>query len=276
MLTIGQFTITAARDGRVCEDRDLVYPGVEPSRWRRWEPLLLNGQLVFEIGSFVIRGPSRLVLVDLGYGPVSLPGKATGQLLRSLHSLGIAPTEVTDVIFTHLHFDHIGWATVQGRKTFPNAAHHCHADDWTHFMDGYKPDLEEALLPADMLPERKLAPLDGEMRLFRGDVELVPGIDVIETPGHSPGHVCLRVHSGGREAIVAGDIAHHQSELLERDWPGLGDADPALARQSRRKFAEAVADSGVMFNAAHFRDWQWGHVRHIGTEFEWCRVDGAA
>jgi glyoxylase-like metal-dependent hydrolase (beta-lactamase superfamily II) len=140
-------------------------------------------------------------------------------------------------------------------------------------MGGYEPDEEEAELPAGMLPDRKLAPLEGDIHLFRGDVEAIPGIEVIETPGHSPGLVCLRVRSGGEEAVLAGDIAHHQSELLEPDWPGLGDSDPEQARASRRRFAEMLADSGVPFTAAHFRDWQWGRVARTADRLEWQRLE---
>jgi glyoxylase-like metal-dependent hydrolase (beta-lactamase superfamily II) len=269
-MNVGTLTVDAVRDGQFVCPVNFEYPEVEASRWGSWRELLTDGdKVVNEFGSFLVRGGDRVVLVDLGFGPAEVPDWKSGELLRSLAALGVEPEQVTDVLLTHLHFDHIGWATVGGQITFPNATYRCHEKDWPHFMEGYEPRPEELTFPAEMLPVNKLAPVADRMEFFSGAVEVIPGIEVIETPGHSPGHCSFRVVSQGEAVVLAGDIAHHQAEFVEPGWQGVADDDEELARRSRRGLAEHLAETGTPFVAAHFRDWQWGRVTKTEAGLAW-------
>src|SRR5688572_15087375 len=85
-------------------------------------------------GGFLIRGPDVLALVDVGMGYVERMPEMGGKLLESLSALGHPPDDITDVVFSHLHFDHIGWASKDGAPVFPNATYRCHSKDWDHFI----------------------------------------------------------------------------------------------------------------------------------------------
>ena len=98
---------------------------------------LLNaeGQLELTMGAYLIRTGDRLILVDAGVGMINNGQYQGGGLLTSLLELGVEPSDITDVILTHLHFDHVGWATQQGAIVFPNATYRCHSADWQHFIE---------------------------------------------------------------------------------------------------------------------------------------------
>ena len=100
------------------------------------------------LGGFLVRDErsDRVVLVDAGVGNITAGPFVGGELLRSLAALGVQPEDVTDVLFTHLHFDHVGWATQQGEIVFPNATYRCDERDWSHFV-GPDPGATKKLEP---------------------------------------------------------------------------------------------------------------------------------
>jgi glyoxylase-like metal-dependent hydrolase (beta-lactamase superfamily II) len=269
-MKVGALTVDAVRDGGFLCPVDFEYPDVEASRWEPYRDLLADGtNVVNQFGGFLVRGAGYVALIDLGFGPAKVPDWKSGELLDSLAELGVKPEDVTDVLFTHLHFDHIGWASVGGKPTFINATYRCHAKDWPHFMDGYEPRPEELTFPEEMLPKNKLAPVADRMETWSGAAEVLPGIHVLETPGHSPGHCCFRITSESEAVILAGDIAHHQAELVEPDWQGVADEDEELARRSRRNLAEHLAATGTPFVPAHFRDFEWGRLTRTDAGLAW-------
>ena len=89
-----------------------------------------QGRVVVEVGGFLLESGDRKILVDAGVGPYEIGPFTGGALLESLGSYGLAPTDITDVIFSHLHFDHVGWATRKGTIVFPNATYRCHELEW--------------------------------------------------------------------------------------------------------------------------------------------------
>jgi glyoxylase-like metal-dependent hydrolase (beta-lactamase superfamily II) len=218
-----------------------------------WEPhrqFLVDGtDLDLALGGFLIRVADRVVLVDLGIGAVNHPPFVGGQMLDSLRAYGVEPSDVTDVLFTHLHFDHVGWATQQGTIVFENAVHRCHRADWDHFVNGDDPKAAA-----------KLAPLTNRMEFWESDSTLLPGLDVVGAPGHTPGSTIMVVSQGGEKAMLLGDVVHCPVELVEDDWEALFDVDPALARRTRESLARELEGSNVALAAAHFPGLEFGRL----------------
>lgn len=204
-----------------------------------------DGSLPLTLGGFLLRTGGRTILIDAGVGTIRNDKFAGGQFLDSLRLLGVAPADVTDVVFTHLHFDHVGWATRKGEIVFPNATYRVHAADWAHFVAS--PQAEPGAV-------RKLSPLAaaGHLEPFDSDISIAPGLDVRHAPGHTPGSVIYVVSSGGERALLIGDIAHSPVELTEPGWEAIFDVDPAAARQLRERLAGEAADSGDVLAPAHF------------------------
>ena len=170
-------------------------------------------------------GPGdRLVLVDAGLGPdrQELPHDmhlVGGQLLAGLRALGVTPVDITDVVCTHLHADHVGWLFgLDAQPVFGRAAIWAGEADWRHFVTG----------PGEMLPHirtgwRAAADTDRFRPLDR-DTAIAPGVTAVLAPGHTPGHLCV-VLSGLRGATgpaAVGDAITCPVQLDEPAWHCAG------------------------------------------------------
>jgi glyoxylase-like metal-dependent hydrolase (beta-lactamase superfamily II) len=281
---IGDVTVDPVLDGEFALDRAIPYPRVNAARWARYEHLLRDGvQVVNQLGGYLIRSDDRVVLVDLGFGPTQVPTWTSGEFLDSLKRLDVSPGDVTDVLFTHLHFDHIGWAAVDGEPVFPRATHRCHERDWAWFTGPDHVDMPELFgrgaglteFPTRMRTKAKLGAISHLVERWSGRMQVLPGLEVVECPGHTPGTSAILLSSGGESAMFIGDIAHHQAELVEPDWAFAADMAPDRAQASRRELLPELADGGPVVAGAHFRDFAMGRVVRGGTGFAWAPLGGS-
>jgi glyoxylase-like metal-dependent hydrolase (beta-lactamase superfamily II) len=217
----------------------------------------------FDIGGFLVRGHSdRVVLVDAGIGPRSGlirdgAGSFTGgELLSSLAARGVRPEDVTDVVFTHLHFDHVGWATQDGAIVFPNATYRCDARDWEHFRGN------ERVWPS-------VGPIEDRLQTFSASGPLTPGIDVMSAPGHTPGSTIVVLSSGAARGMLLGDVVHCPVELLDEEWAGVGDVDPELAKRTRQALAREIEGTETPVAAAHFPGLVFGRLLAAQGRRQW-------
>ena len=217
-----------------------------------WAPhrSLLNddGMLELALGGFVVQIGDRVLLIDTGVGDIQRGPFQGGRLLDGLAAEGISPVDVTDVILTHLHFDHVGWTTRHGEIVFPNATYRCDQRDWDHFVG------------PDPGSTRKLAPLEARLEPWDDSGPLLPGTDTMSAPGHTPGSAIIVISSGTERALLLGDVVHCPVELLDDEWAGMGDVDPALARRTRVALARELEGSDVPVAAAHFPGMQFGRL----------------
>jgi len=251
---IGDIAIAAVVDGQAFENprEILLRPTYDGDPWAAHGDLLnTNGQLELTMGAYLVKSGDRHVLVDAGVGMINNGQYQGGGLLNSLLELGVEPADISDVILTHLHFDHVGWATRKGDIVFPNATYRCHAADWQHFVESDGAD-EGAI--------RKLSPIAPRLELFDTDHTVAPGVDVRHAPGHTPGSVIVIVSSGTDRAMLIGDIAHCPAELTENDWEAIFDVDRDLARRTREALAAELEGSTTLVGAAHFPGLQFGRL----------------
>lgn len=120
-MKIGGIEILPVHDGvgREKADEVLTRPGVLDAWSCHSEHVSFDGMLHLDLGGFLVRTGERTVVVDAGVGTIDNGNYAGGRFLESLRSYGVGPEDVTDVVFTHLHFDHVGWATRKGEIVFP-------------------------------------------------------------------------------------------------------------------------------------------------------------
>jgi glyoxylase-like metal-dependent hydrolase (beta-lactamase superfamily II) len=228
-----------------------------------------DGKMPLEIGGFLLRGADeRVVLVDLGLG--ALGGKiGMGRFMESLNDLGVAPSDVTDVLFTHLHLDHIGWAVTDDAATFPNATYRCAPEDWAFFVDpgGAEKNPMAAMIGAPTEAEM-LAPVIERFEIWEQGT-ILPGITVFAAPGHTPGSSVLVISSGDERALLIGDVAHCPVELLEPEWQALSDVDPILAALTREALAREYEGTDIPMAASHFDGMQFGRLLPAKGRRQW-------
>lgn len=221
-----------------------------------------DGMLELTLGGFLVRHErtDRVILVDLGLGPNEMFDMRGGALLESLAAVGVAPGDVTDVVFTHLHLDHLGWASLDGEPVFPNATYRCDAADWQHFVvdpsQGGTVRVNRYLRRQQELME----PVAGRLEPWDADGPIAPGVDIVRIPGHTPGSSMVVLNDDGQRALLLGDVVHCAVELLDDEWDGMFDVDPVQAKAARNALVRELEGQDVPVAAAHFPGLRFGRI----------------
>lgn len=236
-MRIGTYEILPVIDGEMRVSPTQAFAKTTDADWAPHRAMLGDdGLLGLSLGGFLIRGgpEARVVLVDLGLGQFEMGGRRLGgKLLESLAAHGLSAADVTDVMFSHLHLDHVGWASEGGKPVFANATYRCDQRDWAYWIDGPVEAIRGVPIEFAAMQKEALAPILGRLETWSADVAILPGISVMHAPGHTPGSSITVVASGTDRAMLLGDAVHCPVELLEDEWQGLGDVDPDLARRTR-------------------------------------------
>jgi glyoxylase-like metal-dependent hydrolase (beta-lactamase superfamily II) len=277
-IAIGDIRLTYLPDGHARMSPTAIFPTSDEQLWNAHpEYLDEDHRIVVTFGGFLVETGDRKLVVDLGFGvgELTLPElDATaegGRLLDSLHGIGVEPAEVDTVVYTHLHFDHVGWTSTQGRLTFPNARHVAGAGEW----DFWRGVTDEHLAGVGPHPETVQAPLEGRMESMADGEVLAPGVNAVATPGHTPGHCSLVISSGTDRAVIMGDTVMCPLQFQERDLTFLFDVDPDLALRTRRKmFDEIEGDPRTVVAGGHYADAVFGRVLP-GQGNRWERFENA-
>jgi len=262
-MIVGDLRIDGVVDGGGRFRPDQAFRGTTPEMWQAHADLLdEDGMLPLTLGGYLVRDGKRTVLVDAGLGPGSLMGLQGGAMMDNLAALGVTPGEITDVIFTHLHIDHIGWATQQGVTMFPNAAYRCSVADWEHFMVEHRdePDNYPGAEGIPVNPHAVLVHATTRFTTYDGSGTVLPGIDIMAAPGHTPGSSIVVLSSGTDRAMLLGDVVHCPVQLLEPEWDGLMDVDPAMAKRTRQMLERELDGADIPIAAAHFPGLRFGRL----------------
>jgi glyoxylase-like metal-dependent hydrolase (beta-lactamase superfamily II) len=217
------------------------------------------GDVASRIQTYIVRTPRHTVLIDTGVGNGKARAGAPlwhlrgGSYLEDLEKAGTTPDDVDVVVCTHLHVDHVGWNTrlVDGRwvPTFPRATYVMAGEEWEFWKHESEAGTEEWGCIAD-----SVTPVgdSGQARLVDGHYVIDEHLRFEPSPGHTPGHVCVRLSTSAGEAVFSGDLMHRTVQVAEPQWSSRFCYDPARARDTRREFVERHADAGVLVLAAHF------------------------
>lgn len=201
----------------------------------------------------VIRRQSDLILVDAGTGPRHQP--TAGKLAENLKAAGIQPAAVTTVVLTHGHPDHLwGVLDADNNPIYPNASYVVSAREWDLWAD---PNVLQRL-PAALHRERivsgarnHFARIKDKVRMVRGGDEIVRGVLVLETPGHTQGHISLEL-VGGDGLVIGGDaITHAVISFQHPSWRVPVDHDPDVGISSRVGLLDRLATDKLRLIGAH-------------------------
>ena len=259
---------------------DAVPDAVE--RHRGWlAPHFLDdkGRFLQSIHTFVVQVPGFTALVDTCVGnDKDRGGRAPFHMLRTtflddLRAAGVAPEAVDIVICTHLHVDHVGWNTrLDGGRwvpTFPRARHLFTRREWEHWSR--EPDEDTRRIMDDSVTPVLDA---GLAQLVDMDERVADELWLEPTPGHTAGHVSVRLRSGDADAVITGDLMHHPVQMAEPHWGSHFDSDADAARKTRRAFCERYADKPVTVLGTHFHHPTAGRIVRHGETWRF-RVDDA-
>ena len=248
---IGEIEVVPLLDavGRLGELGEL-YPDESPKDWepyRELYPELFAGtSWRVPCSCYVLRSSGTTVLVDTGVGPPGLwdwEPEREGGLPEQLHELDIGRDEIDVVFLTHLHIDHVGWNTDrEGAIFLPRARYMVHRDGLAFARtQDERPHVQRCIVP-----------LADHFEQLEGETELAPGVRAFVAPGHYPGHMGLRIASGGQEAVLIADAAVHPALLDHPEWRYVSDLDHERCVETRRALVDELADSGVTVVSGHY------------------------
>lgn len=213
----------------------------------------------------LVRTGGELVLFDTGFGEAGREWGG-GRLVEGMELAGYSPQDVTVVVLTHLHGDHIGGMVTGSNPTFPNARYVTGAveyDFWTS-------------------PDRMGTPAEGNRKIVLGKVKpfaekftfaedgatVAPGITAMAAFGHTPGHMVYRLESEGRQLVLTADTANHYVLSLQRpDWEVRFDMDKAAAAATRKRVFDMIAADRLAFLGYHMPFPSVGYAEKAGEGY---------
>jgi glyoxylase-like metal-dependent hydrolase (beta-lactamase superfamily II) len=226
--------------------------------------------LRMSIHAFVIESQGRRILIDtcVGNGKSrSYPGMAhlCTPFLEHLNEAGYPVDSIDTVLCTHLHFDHVGWnTTFNGDRwlpSFPRARYLFARGEWEYWRDEVARG-DATMLDCTTVMADSIRPVidAGLVDLIETDHRLTDEIWLEPTPGHTPGHVAVRVSSEGQEAVITGDLVHTPLQFAEPTWTMGADADPVMAVATRKEFVRRYASTNTLILGTHFAPPTGGHI----------------
>ena len=217
------------------------------------------GDLGARIQTWIVRTPATTVLIDTGVGnDKARPDSPAwhmreGAWLDDLAAAGLTPERVDVVLCTHLHVDHVGWNTrwdgARWVPTFPRARYLFAGEEW----EFWKWEAASGREPYGCIADSVVPVVEaGQAELVSATHAVDPWLTLEPSPGHTPGHVSVRLRTRAGEAVFSGDVMHRTVQVAEPQWSSRFCWDPRAAAVTRREFVERHADSGVLVLPAHF------------------------
>lgn len=265
-LQLGDFTITALRDGQMALSAPFL---MQQDNAYRAAP----DPLPLDINGFLISRADRHVLVDTGCG--SKLGTTVNHLARELAAVGVAPEDIAAVLCTHIHPDHTnGLIDHDGQARFPNAQIYVHQSEIDYWLD----EANASRAPAGMKIQFEWArdafrPYAGRVTPFSGG-PLIDAVEAVPLYGHTPGHSGFHLDAGGgRQLLIWGDVVHHlESQAPHPEVTVVADMDQSAARETRWTLFDRLASDETMFAGMHVGSPMFGRLHRDGDGYGFSRA----
>ncbi len=252
---VGAIEITVVSDGSFTQPLSVMLPGrpeAEVAAVFKTQGLAFDG-LKAEVNVTLIRSGGDLILIDAGAGPDFMP--TLGRLADRLDAAGIKPEAITKVVFTHAHPDHF-WGAIDplgGGTLFEKARHMMTAPERDFWLD---PNVEsrarEAFKAMAIGTHRRLKSVAERIETVRPGQEIAPGVALIDTAGHSPGHVSVMVRSGSEQLLIGGDaLLQSVISFAAPDWRWGPDMDAEKAVATRKVLLDRLASDKTSLIGTH-------------------------
>ena len=245
--------------GKILEET-LRRHNIQSEHWTEWKSPYI---------CLLVKTGEHRVLVDTGANGLD---QNTGRLIQNLQSEDIAPEEIDMVILTHCHPDHIGGITLEdGNLAFPNARYALWKEEWEFWTSGEaESKLDEHSREILIgIARKNLPPIQDRLDLIEREREILPGIEAIAAPGHTPGHMALVISSKGERLFNISDLVLHPIHLEQPEWCAVFDFSPEEVTATRRRILNRISAEKALMQAFHFPFPGLGHIVEKGNGWEW-------
>lgn len=264
------FQIIELEAGKIIQN---IIPNAIPEEIKKMKWLIPNfanenGILKALVQSFLIKSNGKYILVDTCNGndknrPSLLEwSHLKTKFIEKINQIGISPSDISYVICTHLHFDHVGWNTtlINGKwiPTFPNAKYIFSKKEYEYWSSKPKKEMIDDLMGI----EDSIQPIInvGLAKLVDNIFKFDENISFIPTPGHTPSHVSVLLESEGEKALISGDFIYHPCQVEKPEWGNTVDTYPEQALETRKKILLSLVDTYTLLLGSHFPNPAGGYV----------------
>lgn len=274
-INLGSATLTTVSDG------NLVLPGsfvFDPMPQGGLTSILKQyglsaDRLTPECNLALYRDGARTVLFDVGSGPDFMP--TAGQITDGLDALGLTPEDISHVVFTHAHPDHI-WGLLDefDEPLFYDATYMMGRAEWDYWWNPETVNtIGDARAAFAVGAKRRMEAIEDAVVLFDDGDEVVPGISALSSPGHTPGHMAFEIRQGSDSALVVGDaIGNHHVAFARPEWESGSDQDAALAVATRMMLFDRLSSEQMPLIGFHLPNGGMGRVDTASDGFRFVAV----
>ncbi len=262
-IRLGNATLTTISDGNLVLPFDFVFSRMPQ---KELSPILtqygISGpQVEPSCNVTLYRDGQNTVLFDVGSGFDFMP--SAGALLDNLDAAGLTPDDITHVVFTHAHPDHI-WGLLDDfdDPAFPNASYLMGRTEWDYWWNPATVDaLPDATKAFAVGAKRRMETIEDAVQFFDPGQEILPGIFALKAFGHTPGHMAFEVRDANQSALIVGDsIGNHHVAFHKPDWASGSDQDAALGSISRKMLLDKASHEQIPIIGFHLPGGGMGHV----------------
>ena len=276
-ITLGNASLTTVSDGNLVLPMGFLFDTMPADELApvRAEFGLDGDTLTPECNLALYRDGTNTVLFDVGSGPDFMP--SARMLVDSLDAAGVAIEDVTHVLFTHAHPDHI-WGLLDDfdEPLFPDATYMMGRAEWDYWWNpNTVSEIGEDRAAFAVGAKRRMEVIEDSVELFDDGAEVLPGISALASYGHTPGHMSFEVSAGSTSALVVGDaIGNHHVAFARPDWHSGADHDPAKAAPERRRLLDRLAGSDTALVGFHLPGGGIGRVEKDNDAYRFVAEAG--
>lgn len=269
-LTLGDHEITVFSDGHLSLPMNFVLPDRSADEIAALlKPHgMATDMLTPDCNITLLRTGDRLVLFDVGAGANFQP--SAGELPGKLEAAGIDPSEITDVVLTHAHPDHL-WGILDDFDDpfYPEASIWVPEGEWDYWRaDDTLAKMPEARKSFVVGAQTRLEAIEDQVSMIRPGQEVLPGVEAVDTAGHTPGHMSYVIHGGTDAVMVIGDAITNAVISFERpDWASGSDQDRDMGMHTRTRLLDRLAQERLRVIGFHFPHPGNGRVEKAGNAY---------
>ena len=266
-ITVGSVEVYALRDGELNLPKE-VFINLD----KKVSESLTNDEnsnlSLSNINAYLIKKDNRNLLVDAGCR--ELFGPNCGFIKEALLETGTKPSDITDIFFTHMHPDHVaGSIDIDGKASFSNAVVKLVDAEYNFWNADHFDNINVNGNDWANLAKTVFGAYENRIDILSVDAEIIPGVSIINLPGHTPAHSGFRVDDGNKSFIHMGDVLHAPNlQLSDSNISLVFDVDPEAAMKSRKMVFDMVSHDKTLCSSGHMLTPKFGYLEKSGSGYK--------